>query len=67
MSVNNFFLAQRFAVAGASNDAHKYGYKVLKWYTVHDLPVTPINPVRLLLDARSRVLRPGSPPLDASR
>ena len=45
MSVNNFFLAQRFAVAGASNDVSKYGYKVLKWYTVHDLPVTPINPV----------------------
>ena len=47
MSVNNFFLAQRFAVAGASNDVSKYGYKVLKWYTIHDLPVTPINPVRL--------------------
>ncbi|BFZ56409.1 hypothetical protein PYCC9005_003455 [Savitreella phatthalungensis] len=44
MSVNNFFLADRFAVAGASADPAKYGYKVLRWYKSHELPVTPINP-----------------------
>lgn len=45
MSANNFFLAKHFAVAGASTNPSKFGYKVLAWYKQHDLPVTPINPV----------------------
>ncbi|KAK1750901.1 CoA binding domain-containing protein [Echria macrotheca] len=39
-----FFQSPNFAVVGASNDTHKYGYKVFKWYLDHSLPVTPINP-----------------------
>ncbi|KAI9741663.1 MAG: hypothetical protein M1834_000047 [Cirrosporium novae-zelandiae] len=39
-----FFSSTRFAVAGASQDSSKFGYKVLAWYHAHSLPVTPINP-----------------------
>lgn len=40
-----FFRPDRiFAVAGASNDPKKFGYKVLKWYIDRNLPVVPINP-----------------------
>ncbi|CAI7645773.1 unnamed protein product [Penicillium glandicola] len=42
--VRRFFSSPRFAVAGASNDAHKFGYKILAWYHQHSLPVTPLNP-----------------------
>jgi predicted CoA-binding protein len=58
-AVTRFFSSPRFAVAGASNDANKFGYKsesgppaiirsanvsVLAWYHQHSLPVTPLNP-----------------------
>ncbi|CAG8073931.1 unnamed protein product [Penicillium salamii] len=43
-AVKRFFSSPRFAVAGASNDAHKFGYKILAWYHQHSLPVTPLNP-----------------------
>lgn len=59
-AVKRFFSSPRFAVAGASNDSHKFGYKrtnppnamglciltlvVLAWYHQHSLPVTPLNP-----------------------
>ncbi|KAI5294241.1 hypothetical protein KEM52_004399 [Ascosphaera acerosa] len=39
-----FFSAPRFAVAGASADTSKFGYKILAWYYEHSLPVTPVNP-----------------------
>ncbi|TPX56874.1 hypothetical protein PhCBS80983_g04229 [Powellomyces hirtus] len=39
-----FFKQGKFAVVGASQDPSKFGYKVLKWYLNHDLPVVPINP-----------------------
>ncbi|CAG7924991.1 unnamed protein product [Penicillium olsonii] len=43
-AVKRFFSSPRFAVAGASNDTHKFGYKILAWYHQHSLPVTPLNP-----------------------
>ncbi|KAF9893787.1 hypothetical protein FE257_009957 [Aspergillus nanangensis] len=43
-AVTRFFASPRFAVAGASNDANKFGYKILAWYHQHSLPVTPLNP-----------------------
>ncbi|KAL1969812.1 hypothetical protein VTN77DRAFT_7321 [Rasamsonia byssochlamydoides] len=43
-AVQRFFSSPRFAVAGASNDSRKFGYKILAWYHQHSLPVTPINP-----------------------
>ncbi|KAF2125098.1 NAD(P)-binding protein [Dothidotthia symphoricarpi CBS 119687] len=39
-----FFSSPRFAVAGASSDPQKFGYKVFAWYLQHSLPATPINP-----------------------
>ncbi|OMH83897.1 hypothetical protein AX774_g2595 [Zancudomyces culisetae] len=39
-----FFQSKLFAVAGASADVSKYGYKVLAWYKNRQLPAIPINP-----------------------
>lgn len=45
MSIRNFFSPQRvYAVVGASSNSSKFGYKVLKWYVDHELPVVPVNP-----------------------
>ncbi|KAI4135547.1 MAG: hypothetical protein LQ347_000581 [Umbilicaria vellea] len=43
-AVKKFLSSSCFAVAGASQDTHKYGYKVLAWYHERSLPVTPLNP-----------------------
>ncbi|MCJ1244957.1 hypothetical protein MMC30_002158 [Trapelia coarctata] len=43
-AAKRFFTSPYFAVAGASQDTSKFGYKVLSWYAAHSLPVTPINP-----------------------
>ncbi|MCJ1358973.1 MAG: hypothetical protein MMC33_008973 [Icmadophila ericetorum] len=43
-AAQRFFLSPYFAVAGASQDTNKFGYKVLDWYTTHSLPATPLNP-----------------------
>ncbi|KAI9828493.1 MAG: hypothetical protein M1826_006030 [Phylliscum demangeonii] len=43
-ALKTFFSASHFAVVGASQDASKYGHKVLEWYLEHSLPVTPVNP-----------------------
>ncbi|KMQ46270.1 hypothetical protein HL42_2993 [Trichophyton rubrum] len=43
-AVKLFFSSPRFAVAGASTDASKFGYKILAWYHEHSLAVTPLNP-----------------------
>jgi len=43
-AVKTFFSSPHFAVAGASQDPQKFGYKVLAWYSAHGLPVTPISP-----------------------
>ncbi|EMG49546.1 hypothetical protein SBY92_001337 [Candida maltosa Xu316] len=43
--IRAFFGANRqYAVAGASNNPSKFGYKILNWYVLHALPVIPINP-----------------------
>lgn len=45
MSFKGFFSPERvYAVVGASTNPSKFGYKVLKWYLNHELPVIPINP-----------------------
>ncbi|KAF1982703.1 NAD(P)-binding protein [Aulographum hederae CBS 113979] len=43
-ALKTFFSSPRFAVAGASSDPSKFGHKVLQWYLLHSLPVTPLNP-----------------------
>lgn len=43
--IRSFFSNSRqYAVAGASNNPSKFGFKILSWYISHDLPVTPVNP-----------------------
>lgn len=39
-----FFSSPYFAVAGASQNTQKFGYKVLAWYQSRSLPVQPITP-----------------------
>ena len=36
--------ASSFAVAGASGNPDKFGYKLVAWYKSRNLPVTPITP-----------------------
>ncbi|KAK3987190.1 CoA binding domain-containing protein [Cladorrhinum sp. PSN332] len=43
-TLRTFFQSPKFAVVGASTNPDKYGYKVFRWYILHSLPVTPINP-----------------------
>ncbi|KAL6243487.1 hypothetical protein RBB50_009479 [Rhinocladiella similis] len=45
-AAKRFFSSPYFAVVGASQDKSKFGYRILAWYHVHSLPVTPINPNR---------------------
>ncbi|CAK9435746.1 uncharacterized protein LODBEIA_P04520 [Lodderomyces beijingensis] len=43
--IKSFFAPNRqYAVAGASANPSKFGYKILNWYLAHRLPVIPINP-----------------------
>ncbi|KAI3406833.1 hypothetical protein KGF56_000439 [Candida oxycetoniae] len=43
--IRSFFGEKRlYAVAGASNNPSKFGYKILNWYIKHNIPVIPINP-----------------------
>ncbi|KAI5951934.1 hypothetical protein KGF54_005009 [Candida jiufengensis] len=43
--IKTFFGANRqYAVAGASNNPSKFGYKILNWYIKHNLSAIPINP-----------------------
>ncbi|KAJ5914292.1 hypothetical protein N7504_003175 [Penicillium tannophilum] len=53
-AVKRFFSSPRFAVAGASNDTNKFGYKILAWYHQHSLPVTPLNPRAAQISLPSR-------------
>ncbi|KAK9893950.1 NAD-P-binding protein [Cystobasidium minutum MCA 4210] len=41
---HRFFTASDYAVAGASNNTSKFGYKLLEWYHSRGIPVTPITP-----------------------
>jgi predicted CoA-binding protein len=43
-AAKTFFTAKQFAVAGASSNTAKFGYKLFVWYQDHDLKVTPLNP-----------------------
>jgi len=43
-AARNFFKSPHFAVVGASQDRNKFGFRILAWYHMHSLPVTPINP-----------------------
>jgi len=62
-AVKAFFLSSRFAVAGASQDSSKFGYKVLAWYHAHNLPVTPINPLNPEIKFPSRAYATVTSPL----
>ncbi|KAK6200300.1 CoA-binding protein [Scheffersomyces amazonensis] len=43
--IRSFFGPQRqYAVAGASNNPSKFGFKITNWYVGHDISVIPINP-----------------------
>lgn len=43
--IKSFFGSNRqYAVAGASNNPSKFGYKILNWYVKHNLSAIPINP-----------------------
>ena len=42
--IEKFLSSPAFAVAGASNDRHKYGNKVLRCYLRHQKIVYPVNP-----------------------
>ncbi|ABN65076.2 predicted protein [Scheffersomyces stipitis CBS 6054] len=35
---------RQYAVAGASNNPTKFGFKILSWYVSHNLTAIPINP-----------------------
>lgn len=39
-----FFTSPAYAVAGASSQSHKFGYKIFDWYRQHDLHAVPLNP-----------------------
>ncbi|KMP06531.1 hypothetical protein DIZ76_014392 [Coccidioides immitis] len=54
LAVKHFFSSPRFAVAGASTDASKFGYKLLAWYHQHSLLVTPLNPKAPEIQLRSK-------------
>jgi predicted CoA-binding protein len=41
---HHFFTASHYAVAGASSNTSKFGYKLLEWYNDRDIPVTPVTP-----------------------
>ncbi|KIW91482.1 uncharacterized protein Z519_07448 [Cladophialophora bantiana CBS 173.52] len=53
-AAKRFFSSQYFAVVGASQDKSKFGYRILAWYHVHSLPVTPINPTRQSISLPSK-------------
>lgn len=39
-----FFGSSAYAVAGASANTQKFGYRLLAWYNDRSIPVTPITP-----------------------
>lgn len=53
-AARRFFASPSFAVVGASQDASKFGYRILAWYHMHSLPVIPINPGRPSIDLPSK-------------
>ena len=53
-AAKRFFTSPKFAVAGASQDPAKFGYKLLNWYASRSLPVTPITPSRPSISISSK-------------
>ena len=53
-AAKRFFTSPNFAVAGASQDPAKFGYKLLSWYVSRSLPVTPITPSRPSISISSK-------------
>jgi predicted CoA-binding protein len=49
-----FFRAQHFAVAGASSQSHKFGYKIFAWYLDHKLSAIPLNPNNPSITVRNK-------------
>ncbi|KAL8756108.1 MAG: hypothetical protein Q9199_003171 [Rusavskia elegans] len=45
-AAKTFFSSRLYAVAGASADKSKFGYKLLAWYDSRHLPVQPVTPSR---------------------
>ncbi|KAL8788662.1 MAG: hypothetical protein Q9213_001590 [Squamulea squamosa] len=45
-AAKSFFGSQFYAVAGASAEKSKFGYKLLAWYHSRHLPVQPVTPSR---------------------
>jgi predicted CoA-binding protein len=43
-AAKTFFSAKQFAVAGASSNTAKFGYKIFVWYLDHGLKAIPLNP-----------------------
>lgn len=43
-AARTFFAAKQFAVAGASSNTAKFGYKIFAWYLDHGLTAIPLNP-----------------------
>jgi len=42
--IKEFIAQKRFAVIGASNNTHKYGYKIFKYLKSRGYEVYPVNP-----------------------
>ncbi|KAF2719525.1 NAD(P)-binding protein [Polychaeton citri CBS 116435] len=49
-----FFSSPQFAVAGASTNTQKFGYKIFAWYINNDLPATPLNPASSQIAVRGK-------------
>lgn len=53
-AAKRFFTSPNFAVAGASQDPAKFGYKLLTWYASRSFPVTPVTPSRPSISVSSK-------------
>ena len=63
-AAKRFFSSPHFAVAGASQDPAKFGYKLLAWYAARSLPVTPVTPSRSSIDVSSTAYTTVATPLN---
>ena len=63
-SAKGFFTSPNFAVAGASQDPAKFGYKLLTWYASRSFPVTPVTPSRPSISVSSKDYATIASPLD---
>lgn len=49
-----FFTSPTFAVAGASSQPHKFGYKIFDWYIQQNLHAVPLNPTCSTITVRRK-------------